>query len=180
MKNMESSATLNRGLPELGRGARRIRKRPGTFWFTGSRAWSFVAFAVVVTAFLSVPPENKYPGALVGAFVFFLVQCFLPACRPVRRKLLCPWNWALFIFALQLILLPLSVLLLGPSQGVLPFLPSDRAINLAILINTAAFIAFCATYHYFARRWEIGRQPSALHRRLSSGWRLLRSLLISP
>src|ERR1019366_7550110 len=60
------------------------------------------------------------------------------------------------------VLLPLSVLLFGPSQGVLPFLPSDRAINLAMLINTAAFVAFCATYAYFARRAEISRQTSAL------------------
>jgi hypothetical protein len=159
---METSATLNRALPELGRGARIIRKRRGTFWFTGSRAWSFTAFVVVATAFLSVPSENKYPGALVGAFVFFLVQCFLPACRPVSGKLLCPWNWALFVFFLQLVLLPLSVLLFGPSQGALPFLPSDRAINLAMLINTAAFVAFCGTYQYFARRSEIRRQSSAI------------------
>jgi hypothetical protein len=161
---METSATLNRALPELGRVARTIRERRKAFWFTGSRAWSFVAFAVVATAFLSVPSENKYPAALVGTFVFFLVQCFLPACRPVPGKLLCPWNWALFVFFLQLILLPLAVLVFGPSQGVLPFLPSDRAINLAMLINTAAFIAFCGTYHYFARRWEIGRRSSAFQR----------------
>jgi hypothetical protein len=159
---METSTTLNHALPERHRGARIIRKRRGTFWFTGSRAWSLVAFVVVAIAFLSVPSENKYPGALVGAFVFFLVQFFLPACRPVSRKLLCPWNWALFVFFLQLVLLPLSVLLFGPSQGVLPFLPSDRAINLAMLINTAAFAAFCGTYHYFARRWEISRRSSSL------------------
>jgi hypothetical protein len=159
---METSTTLNGALPERHRGARIIRKRRGTFWFTGSRAWSFIAFVVVVSTFLSVPSENKYPAALVGAFVFYLVQCFLPACRPVSGKLLCPWNWALYIFFLQLVLLPLSVLLLGPSQGVLPFLPSDQAINLAMLINTAAFVPFCATYHYFTRRSEIGWQPKAL------------------
>ena len=152
------------------------RKRPRTFWFTGSRAWSFVAFAVVVIAFLSVPSENKYPGALVGAFVFFLVQCFLPACRPVPGKLLCPWNWALFVFFLQLVLLPLSLLLFGPSQGVLPFLPSDRAINLAMLINAAAFVAFCGTYQYFARRWEISRQVECVPAGLSGGWQGLRPL----
>ena len=160
--NMETSTTLTRALPELYPGARIIRKRRGTFWFTGSRAWSLVAFVVVVIAFLFVPTENKYPGVLVSTFVFFLVQCFLPACRPVSGKLLCPWNWALVVFFLQLVLLPLSVLLFGPSQGVLPFLPSDRAINLAMLINTAAFVAFCGAYHYFTRRLEIGRRSSAL------------------
>jgi len=161
MNGMETGAALNRALPELRRGARTIRKPRGKFSFTSSRGWSFIAFAVVAVAFLSVPSENKYPGALVGAFVFFLVQCFLPSCRPVSGKSLCPWNWVLFVFFLQLVLLPLSVLLFGPSQGVLPFLPSDRAINLAMLINTAAFTAFCTTYHYFARRREIGRESGA-------------------
>ncbi len=169
---METSHTWNRGLPEMGcrRGVRIIRKRPKTFRFTGLGAWSLLSFAVVATAFLSVPSENKYPGSLVGAFVFFLVQGFLPACRPVSGKLLCPWNWALFVFFLQLVLLPLSVLLLGPSRGVLPFLPSDRAINLAMLINTAAFIAFCGTYKYFVRRSEIGRQPNALPQESGLAW----------
>jgi hypothetical protein len=160
---METGARLNRSLPHLHSTGRIIRRQRGTtFWFTGSRAWSFIAFAVVLIALLLAPSENKYPGALVGAFVFFLVQWLLPACRPVSGKLLCPWNWALFVFFLQLVLLPLSVLLFGPSQGVLPFLPSDQAINFAMLINAAAFIAFCATYHYFARYSGIGRQPSAL------------------
>jgi hypothetical protein len=168
---METSPTWNRALPEGGRRARIIRKSRKTFRFTGPRAWSLLAFAVVAIAFLSVPSENKYPGALVGAFVFFLVQCFLPACRPDSGKLLCPWNWALFAFFLQLVLLPLSVLLLGPSRGVLPFLPSDRAINLAMLINGAAFIAFCATYHYFARRSGIGWQPSSLPQESGLAWR---------
>jgi hypothetical protein len=158
---METNATLHRASPELGRSTRIVRKRRGAFGFTGSRAWSFIAFAVVAIAFLSVPSENKYPGALVGAFVFFLVQCCLPACRPVSGKLLCPWNWALFVFFLQLVLLPLSVLLFGPSQGVLPFLPSDRSINLAMLINTTAFAAFCGAYQFFVRRSESSRQSSA-------------------
>jgi hypothetical protein len=168
---METGATLNRTLPQLHFSGRMIRRQRGTFLFTGSRAWSFIAFAVVVIALLLAPSENKYPGALVGAFVFFLVEWFLPACRPVPGKLLCPWNWALFVFFLQLVLLPLSVLLSGPSHGVLPFLPSDRAINFAMLINGAAFIAFCATYHHFARYSGIGRQPNALPQKSELAWR---------
>src|ERR1700674_4494572 len=101
---METGATLNRTLPQLHFTGRMIRRQRGTFLFTGSRAWALIAFSIVATAFLSVPSENKYPGALVGAFAFYLVQCFLPACRPVAGKLLCPWNWALFVFFLQLVL----------------------------------------------------------------------------
>lgn len=137
------------------------RKHYKAFWLRGSRAASLLALAIVTTAILLVRPENQYPGALVGALVFFLVQTYLPSCRPVSGKLLCPWNWALFVFFLQLVLLPLSLLLVGPSQGVLPFLPSDHAINLAMLVNAAAFVAFCSTYHYFARRSTIDPRPSA-------------------
>ncbi len=154
---MQSNAMLERSLSDARHGARIVRKRSGKFWFTGSRAWSLLVIVLVVIAFLSATSENKYPGALVGASAFFLVQCILPACRPDSKRLLCPWNWALFVFFLQLVLLPLSVLLFGPSRGVLPVLPSDRAINLAMVINVTAFIAFCVTYNYFSRRRVVGQ-----------------------
>ncbi len=159
---METNPTWNRAVSELGSRERFSRQRRATIRFSGSAAWSLFAFAAMATAFAAAPSENRYPSAFAGAFVFFLVQWFLPACQPVWSKLLCPWNWALFVFFLQLVLLPLSLLLSGPSRGVLPFLPSDRAINLAMLINVSAFVAFCGTYHYFARRPKSGPQPSAL------------------
>jgi hypothetical protein len=137
-----------------------LSKRRRAYWLTGSRAWSFLALVVVVVSFFFVPPENKYPGGLAGAFAFFLVQVFLPYCRPVSGRSLCPWNWALFVFFLQLVLLPLSLLWFGPSRGVLPFLPSDWAINLAMLINVAAFVAFCGSYQYFAYHSKVAQHPA--------------------
>jgi hypothetical protein len=127
-------------------------------WLPGSRAWSFLAFLVVAAAFPLARAENRYPAALAAALVFFLVQCFLPGCRPVASRPLCPWNWALFVFFLQLVLLPLSLLMFGPLPGVLPALPSDRAINLAILINIAAFLSSCTVYHFLWRRSEAARR----------------------
>lgn len=164
---MATSPTWNRTLPNLA-GRARFRKRRTRSRFSASVAWSVLALAAVATAFAFAPSENKYPCALAGAFVFFLVQWFSPACRPVSGKLLCPWNWALFVFFLQLVLLPASVLVSGPSMGVLPFLPSDRAINLAMLINAAAFISFCATYHYFAHTSRIDQEASESQMPLSS------------
>lgn len=152
MNRTRGSVSLNYAPHRLIRGRSVRTTREGTFWFTGSRAWFLFVFGFVTTVFLWVPSENRYPGALVGTLSFYLVQCFLPTCRPVSGKLLCPWNWALFVFFLQLVLLPLSLLLFGPLPGVLPFLPSDQAINVAMLINVAAFLAFCATYHSFSRR----------------------------
>lgn len=133
-----------------------VRRREAVL--SGSRAWSFLAFLIVVAVFLLAPAENRYPAALVAALAFFLVQSFLPGCRPVASRPLCPWNWALFVFFLQLVLLPLSVLVFGPLPGVLPTLPSDFAINAAILINVAAFLSFCSVYHFLERRSEAARQ----------------------
>jgi hypothetical protein len=130
----------------------KIRGRRHRSWLVRSRTWSFLAFLAVTVAFVFAPAENRYPAILVAALAFFLVQCFLSGCRPVAFPPLCPWNWALFIFFLQMVLLPLSLLLFGPLPGVLPTLPSSFAINLAILINVAAFLAFSGTYHFFWRR----------------------------
>ena len=159
--SMDSRVSLDHSKRASRRGAQN-RERRRAYRLTGSRAWSFIALLVVVVSFLFVPSENKYAGALAGAFVFLFVQVFLPSCRPVSGRLLCPWNWALFVFFLQLVLLPSSLLWFGPSRGVLPFLPSDRAINLAMLINVAAFVTFCATYQYFAYHSKVTRHPGKL------------------
>ena len=158
---MDSRVSLDHSKRASRRGAQN-RERRRAYRLTGSRAWSFIALLVVVVSFLFVPSENKYAGALAGAFAFLFVQVFLPSCRPVSGRLLCPWNWALFVFFLQLVLLPSSLLWFGPSRGVLPFLPSDRAINLAMLINVAAFVTFCATYQYFAYHSKVTRHPGKL------------------
>lgn len=150
--------------PKVALMKRTSRRRQSSFWFTGTCTWYLLSVASVAIAFVSARSENRYPGALVGASVFFVVQWFLPACRPVPHRWLCPWNWALFVFFLQLVLLPLSLLLFGPSRGVLPFLPSDLAINLAMLVNAAAFVAFCSTYQYFAHRYASDPEMSRAKR----------------
>jgi hypothetical protein len=111
-----------------------------------SPLWAWLATAVVAVAYVYADRENQFAGAVVSALVFALVQSFLPACRPVASAPLCPWNWALILFVLQLVVLPLSLLLLGPSIGVLPDLPSHFAINMAMILNSAAFLAFAVTY----------------------------------
>jgi hypothetical protein len=161
---MPSSPTWNSTLASLSR-TRIGRRHRASYRLSGPTSWSLLASVVVAITFAVVPSENKYPGALVGSFVFFLVQWILPACRPVSGKLICPWNWALLVFFLQLVLLPLSVLASGPSLGVLPFLPSDRAINLATVIDAAAFIAFCVSYQFFVRRSGTDGQPKRYFKR---------------
>src|SRR6185295_4145310 len=42
----------------------------------------------------------------------------------------------------------------GPTQGSLPYLPSKRAIDLAIGINVVGYLSFCAAYQWFSRPSE--------------------------
>ncbi|MBI3696445.1 MAG: hypothetical protein HY238_16600 [Acidobacteria bacterium] len=98
--------------------------------------------------------EVKLPAVLVSAPVFGVMQWVCPRTRPNLDMPLCPLNWALLIFFLQLVLLPLSVLVQGPSLGRLLVLPSEFAINMAVLLSTAAYLAFCCGYQFFVSRRE--------------------------
>src|ERR1700722_16417961 len=117
-----------------------------------SPVWGWLAVAAMVLAYLSADPEQRFPGAIVSALVFALAQSLLPACRPVAKTPLCPWNWAVFLFFLPLGLLPFSLLLSGPSIRVLPQLPASIAINAAMELNALAFLAFSATYQYLSSK----------------------------
>jgi hypothetical protein len=87
---------------------------------------------------------------LLSTFVFAAVLSWLPKCRPVVKTPLCPWSWALLVFSLQLIGMPLLITLDGPALGVLPSLPSPLAINMAIVLNCVAFLTVCGIYNHFA------------------------------
>lgn len=124
----------------------------------GAREWhavwpllSLVTLAVELVLFFLIPEAHNYPGVVAAGLTFFMVQLLLPSCHPVQRHPLCPWNWVLLIFFLQLVLLPLSVLVFGPKLGQLPTLPSNLAINAAMIINAVAFASFCVAYHHFSR-----------------------------
>src|SRR5262245_47747501 len=121
-----------------------------------SSLWAWVVAYVLVIVFLIGETEQQYPAAILAAFAFAFVQWRLPACRPVQNQWLCPWNWALAVFFLQLVVMPALITLGGPGLGVLPHLPSSFAINMAIIVNTIAFLSFAATYSHVARRGKDG------------------------
>jgi oligosaccharide repeat unit polymerase len=114
--------------------------------------WAWAVTNIVVIVFLVGQADQKYPAVILGAFAFAFVQWWLPACRPISHNWLCPWNWALAVFFLQLVATPVLITLGGPVLGVLPYLPSPFAINMAILVNTIAFLSFSCTYSHFAGR----------------------------
>jgi len=111
-----------------------------------AKTWAWIAFAIVCFAVVDAPSHHRFGGAILSSFAFAAVVTWLPKCRPVAKALLCPWNWALLVFAFQLIVLPLLINLVGPAVGVLPALPSTFAVNMAMVLNTLAFVTACVTY----------------------------------
>ena len=90
-------------------------------------------------------------GVLLSTFVFAAVLSWIPRCRPRLKPMLCPWNWALFVFAFQLIGMPLLILLDSPVSAVLPSLPSATAINLAMVLNCLVFLTVCGVYNHLSK-----------------------------
>jgi len=116
-----------------------------------STTWAWAAFLVMLVAFACAPEHQRFPAAPLSAFVFAAVLTCLPRCRPMVRTPLCPWNWGLLAFLVQLVLMPLLITIDEPRIGVLPYLPSSFSINMAMVINSFAFLAVCFTYNYFRR-----------------------------
>src|SRR6516165_1563171 len=113
------------------------------------------AFTIVVltwgtSLFFLWPGKFMLPAGALSSACFLLAQLF-PKCSFSRRPLVTPLNWIQFIFGLQLVIMPASVRLAGPALYPLPSLPSDLAINISLLISTAAFLAFCGAVQFFRK-----------------------------
>jgi hypothetical protein len=115
-----------------------------------SLVWPVATVYAGIGLWLISPHRDDYPGAVVSILAFGLVPLVLPRKRPLRRTPICPLNWALFAFFLQLVIVPLLVCFFGPAQSTLPALPSQAAINIALLISALAFSAFGIGYHVMA------------------------------
>ena len=100
----------------------------------------------IFVVFFFVPGDQRFEGALVSSVVFASILGLWPQCRPIVDMPLCPWNWALAVFGIQLVGLPLLITSLGPSVGELPHLPLSFATNMAMVINSIAFLSFAWAY----------------------------------
>lgn len=101
------------------------------------------AAVVALGVVLATPFWEKYPAALLGIGAYFALPLLRRGSLPLLDEPLCPYNWAMVHFALLLVVMPTAVAWVGPVRGTLPFLPSDRYINLAIGAQTVAFAGFC-------------------------------------
>ena len=130
-----------------------------------SLPWSVVVCVVISLGFL-YPFPHPLPAAAVSVFIFSMVQVVFPSCRPSKVAPLCPWNWALLVFGINLVILPIAEVVGGVEMGLLPHLPSDLSINIALLIDTLAFVSFAIAYH-LRRSRDTGqlysRQRRAIH-----------------
>jgi Mycoplasma MFS transporter len=117
-----------------------------------SLAWPAISVYAGIGLYMVSPHRDEYLGAAVSIIAFGLVPLVLHRVRPLRLTPICPLNWTLFAFFLQLVVVPLLVCFFGPAQSTLPALPSQGAINIALLISSLAFAAFGIGYHVMAGR----------------------------
>jgi hypothetical protein len=100
----------------------------------------------IVGALEGILSVHVYWAGAVSTVAFAAVQLAFPSCRPRWDSPLCPVNWALLAFFFQLVVLPLLIAVVGPVPGTLPRLPSEQAINRAILVVALSFIGFGVGY----------------------------------
>jgi oligosaccharide repeat unit polymerase len=120
-----------------------------------------VVATVIVVACRSGSSElAAYPLVVVGCGVFLFPQLMNPRLRLRVDRPLCPSNWAWLLFAIQLVLQPILILLFGVYQGQLSTLPSHGSIEASFLLSCAAYCAFSAGLSIVlarpARRRDLG------------------------
>ena len=116
--------------------------------------------AGALTAFLFSPLAPEYPLAALSILAFMLAQAFFPACRLDERVPLSPSNFAQGFFWIQLVLVTVLVGYWGFQPGTLPHIPSEDALNTAILIRVVGYLAFCVAYQLFSGRQGVSNPPS--------------------
>lgn len=101
---------------------------------------------------------SRYPMVPVGVGAFVVAPLALGRAAPDMLRPLSPLNWAYVLFGLQLVVIPLLGIHGAFATGTLPGLPSDRAINAAVLLASLAYVCFLVGYHLHER--HSGRTPA--------------------
>jgi hypothetical protein len=91
---------------------------------------------------LIAPFGNMLSLAPVGVAAFGTLAPLVIERHCQQGPWLRPITWALLMFGVVLVVVPLTCVFAGFRTGVLPFLPSDRFLNTASLLYATAFTAF--------------------------------------
>ncbi|MEO8099669.1 MAG: hypothetical protein ABI811_18365 [Acidobacteriota bacterium] len=122
--------------------------------------WTLCLPLLALTAIFFAAPENRLIAAMASSTVYTLMQWLVPQCRLRRDAVLSPQNLATLLFLAKLVVVPMLVMLVGPTVGVLPSLPTHDSIEWALLIATVAYIAFCYGLSFVsARALDPGSRP---------------------
>src|SRR5512142_2243117 len=105
----------------------------------GAVVWPAIVSYAALLAVLIIPNDFEYPALLVGLFVYPGMQWACRECRVDLSRPITPLNWALLLFLMQVVVLPLTITFLGPSQGTLPYVAGRYSINLSILLINLSY-----------------------------------------
>lgn len=114
--------------------------------------WLLAANAAALIAFVNGPLAEGHPIAALGILAFSFVHIAFPACRIRVSNPLCPANIVQGYFWIQLVLVTVLAAYFGYSQGILPHLPSNQALDWAIVIHVVSYLSFCLAYQCSGRR----------------------------
>lgn len=131
-----------------------------------SIVWPIASSYLGIIVYVFSGHGEAYPATLVALVSFGGGPILFSGARPLRSPVLCPLNWTLAVFFLQLVVVPLLVCVFGPDRGVLHSLPSDNAVNIALLLSATAFWAFVIGLHAslrMRRRRGVRATQKAIH-----------------
>ncbi len=102
-----------------------------------------------------------------------IIHAAFSRCRPTLQQLLCPGNWALFVFMIHLVAAPCSVAISGATLSVYPDLPSDASINLSMLLNLLAYAAYSFVYDRSMKGHTAPVEHLVMPHKTASTWKML-------
>ena len=109
--------------------------------------WLVLPPLLGLTAVVAAPATSRLYAVLLSTGTYALMQVLLPECRFTRDRYLCPLNWAMLLFLIKLVMVPVIVTF-HTSPGVLPNLPERASMERALAVETVAYVAFCLAIRF--------------------------------
>jgi hypothetical protein len=122
---------------------------------TNSGPQKYTLFPVLFLAALIMPilclrSDSPLYSSIGGAAAMLGINLLVPACRPARPYL-SPYNWALALFGLVLVIVPANIMVAGVKPVILPYLPSAHSIEYAYLLSALGYLSFSLAYWLTSR-----------------------------